>query len=112
MANVKKYFNASVAVVPPVTPTTPVTPPTTGTIGVNSKVAIKAATKNYYPGGSAVPAWVISDYNHIVTQTTSGGKPVVKGGKPCVLLGKKVRKSGGAEESGINTWVDIDILSI
>ena len=52
------------------------------------------------------------DYYHIVTQTTVSGKPVVKGGKTCVLLGKKVKKNGTAEEAGINTWVAVDNLSV
>lgn len=41
-----------------------------------------------------------------------GGKAVAKGGKTCVLLGKKVKKSGGSEEVGINTWVDKVVLSV
>jgi hypothetical protein len=55
---------------------------------------------------------VISDYNHRVTQITSIGKHVVKGGKTCVLLGKKINKRTGAEEAGINTWVDKDVLTV
>ena len=92
------------------TPTEP-TPSTDGSIAEGSQVSIKAGTANYYPGGSAIPGWVISDYNHIVTQTTSGGKAVVKGGKTCVLLGKKVNKKTGKEEAGINTWIDKDVLT-
>lgn len=75
-------------------------------------VEFKTGTANYYPGSKAIPSWVISDYYHRVTQTASGGKPVVKGGKTCVLLGKKVKKSGGAEEAGINTWVAMDALAV
>lgn len=92
------------------TPTEP-TPSTDGSIAEGSLVAIKAGTANYYPGSSAIPGWVISDYNHIVTQTTSGGKAVVKGGKTCVLLGKKVNKKSGKEEAGINTWIDKGVLA-
>ena len=29
-----------------------------------------------------------------------------------MLLGKKVLKTGGDEEAGINTWVDADILTV
>jgi len=66
-----------------------------------------------HPGSGPIPGWAINDYNHRVTQTTSGGKPVVKGGKTCVLLGKKVgKKAGSKEETGINTWVDKDVLSV
>lgn len=79
-------------------------------IAVGSLVEFKSGTANYYPGGIKVPVWAISDYYHRVTQVISGGKPVVKGGKTCVLLGKKVKKSGGSEETGVNTWVDEDIL--
>lgn len=44
------------------------------------------------------------------TLTESRGKTVIKGGKPCVLLGKKIKKSSGVEVSGINSWVDPDNL--
>jgi len=73
---------------------------------------VKSGTANYYPGSKAIPAWVISDYHHKVTQTTSGGKAVVKGGKTCVLLGKKVHKKTGKEEAGINTWIAVDALTV
>jgi len=75
-------------------------------------VEIKAGTANYYPGSPAIPSWAITDFNHIVTQVTSGGKPVVKGGKVCALLGKKVNKRTGAEEPGINTWIDVNALAV
>lgn len=90
----------------------PTPQPDTGDIAVGSLVAFKQGTANYYPGSKAVPSWVVSDYYHKVTQITSGGKPVTKGGKTCVLLGKKVKKSGGAEEAGINTWVAMDNLTL
>ena len=77
-----------------------------------SLVEIKDGIKNYYPGGPAIPAWVISDYTHRVTQVNSGGKPVDKGGKTCVLLGKKVSKKTGIEEAGINTWIDKGALEV
>lgn len=75
-------------------------------------VEINAGTANYYPGSTSIPSWVISDYYHKITQVTSGGKTVTKGGKECVLLGKKVKKSGGSEEAGINTWISKDALRI
>ena len=77
-----------------------------------SKVEIKASADKYYPTSAAIPKWVKTDYYHIVTQTASNGKPVVKGGKTCVLLGKKVSKSGGGEVEGINTWVAVDNLTV
>lgn len=85
--------------------------PATGFV-VGALVEVKTGATHYYPGSKTIPAWVISDYYHTITQITSGGKTVTKGGKECVLLGKKRKKSGGAEEAGINTWVDKDALAI
>ena len=95
----------------PTEPTTPATP-TTGAIELGSKVKFKASAEKYNPTTKAIPAWVKDDYYHIVTQTTVSGKPVVKGGKTCVLLGKKVKKSTGETQSGINTWVALDNLEL
>lgn len=90
------------------------TPPPSpdGGISIGTLVSIRADAKNYYPGGKAIPVWAISGYNHRVTQDTLKGKPMVKGGKTCVLLGKRVTKDGGAEETGINTWIDVDALEV
>ena len=85
---------------------------TTGEITVGSVVQFKASAEQYNPTTKNIPDWVKNDYNHIVTQTTSGGKPVVKGGKTCVLLGKKVKKSGGDPVAGVNTWTAVDNLTI
>jgi len=74
-------------------------------------VEFRQGSAHYYPGGPAIPSWVITDYYHRITQVLSGGKPVVKGGKECVLLGKKVNRKTGAEDTGIDTWADKDILS-
>lgn len=95
-------------------PTEPTTPaiPTTGAIELGSKVKFKASAEKYNPTTKAIPAWVKDDYYHIVTQTTVSGKPVVKGGKTCVLLCKKVKKSTGETQSGINTWVALDNLEL
>ena len=71
-----------------------------------------ATVEKYNPSSSTIPAWVKNDYYHIVTQTTSNGKKVTKGGKICVLLGKKVKKSGGNTVAGINTWVAVDNLKV
>lgn len=95
----------------PITPTPEPAAPNTD-IKVGALVEVKAGSKNYYPGSKAIPAWVISDYNHKVTQVTSKDKAVIQGGKTCVLLGKKVPKKGGDEEAGINTWVDADVLTV
>ena len=85
--------------------------PTTTEIKEGTTVEIKASAEKYNPTTKAIPSWV-KNYYHIVTQTTSKGKPVVKGGKTCVLLGKKVKKTGGDVVSGINTWVAVDNLTV
>lgn len=110
-AEVKKLLAAEEKPAEPAKPTTPTTPTTTK-IGEGAKVEIKASATTYNPESKTIPAWVKGDYYHIVTQVTYKGKPVVKGGKTCVLLGKKVKKNGTAEEAGINTWVAIDNLSV
>lgn len=91
----------------------PTTTPTvtTGEITVGTKVEIKASATTYNPTTKAIPSWV-KNYYHIVTQTTYKGKPVTKGGKTCVLLGKKVKKSGGDVVGGVNTWTAIDNLAV
>ena len=108
-AAVKELLGASSSTAPAdsAQPTTP-----SGLIAVGSKVEIKAGADKYNPTSVGIPDWVKNDYYHIVTQTTSNGKEVVKGGKKCVLLGKKVKKSGGSEIAGINTWVAVDNLSL
>lgn len=78
---------------------------------VGDVVAISPTATHYYPGSGVIPSWVKNDYNHVVTQTVSGGKTVIKGGKVCVLLGKKIKKGTKATTSGINTWVTADILT-
>jgi len=74
-------------------------------------VEIKAPATRYYPGGPIIPTWVKGTY-HLITQTEFNGKSVVKGGKACVLLGKKISKENGDDSPGIMTWVDKDFLSI
>lgn len=108
-AAVKELLGAS-SLTAPADPAQPTTP--SGSITVGSKVEIKAGADKYNPTSVGIPDWVKNDYYHIVTQTTSNGKEVVKGGKKCVLLGKKVKKSGGSEIAGINTWVAVDNLSL
>ncbi len=82
----------------------------TGDLKVGDLVEIISAADNYYPGGSRIPEWVKSDYYHTITQTTSGGKEVTKGGVKCMLLGKKQKKSGGSSAAGINTWTNVAYL--
>ena len=73
-------------------------------------VEINSSATQYYPDGPYIPAWVKEDYIHVVTQVTVAGKPYFRGGKQCVLLGKKIMKNGGVVQSGINTWVALDNL--
>lgn len=77
---------------------------------VNDTVEFKSDAKKYHPAGSGIPSWVKTGYTHIVTQTTSNGKAVYKGGERCVLLGKKVNKKTNKKEAGINTWVSVNVL--
>ena len=85
---------------------------TTDEITVGTLVQFKAEAEKYNPTTKEIPAWVKQNYNHIVTQTTYKGKPVTKGGKTCVLLGKKVKKSGGDPVAGVNTWTAVDNLAL
>ena len=94
----------------PAEPEQPETPVAAREITSGSRVAFLDSSTVYYPNGSKIPSWVKNDYYHIVTQVTSNGKPVKKGGKVCVLLGKKAKKPDGAVEAGINSWVDTDNL--
>jgi len=92
-------------------PTTPSTPAPTANIKEGDKVAFTADAVKYNPTTKEIPAWV-KNWHHIVTQTTYKSKPVTKGGKTCVLLGKKVKKTGGDVVSGINTWVAVENLKV
>lgn len=74
-------------------------------------VEIKASTRTYYPGGPMIPSWVKWNY-HLITQDQSGNKPVIKGGKECVLLGRTILKCSMDEKDGIMTWVDKEILDL
>ena len=79
---------------------------------VGDVVEVKASANTYYPGGATIPAWVKTDSYHKVTQVISNGRPVVKGGKSCVLLGKKVDKKNGKESTGILSWIDVGSLVV
>ena len=92
-------------------PTTPIESTTTAGIKEGDKVEFTADAVKYNPTTKEIPAWV-KNWHHIVTQTTYKGKPVTKGGKTCVLLGKKVKKTGGDVVSGINTWVAVENLKV
>ena len=81
-------------------------------IQVGDLVEVKASANSYYPGGATIPTWVKTDSYHVVTQVVSNGKPVVKGGKTCVLLGKKVNKKTGVESAGIMSWIDAGSLIV
>lgn len=94
----------------PAEPEQPETPVAAREITSGSRVAFLDSSTVYYPNGSIIPSWVKNDYYHIVTQVTSNGKPVKKGGKVCVLLGKKAKKPDGEVIAGINSWVDTDNL--
>jgi len=81
-------------------------------IQVGDLVEVKATVNSYYPGGATIPTWVKTDSYHVVTQVVSNRKPVLKGGKTCVLLGKKVNKKTGIESAGIMSWIDVDTLTV
>ena len=80
-------------------------------IKLGSIVEIKPSATQYYPEGPFIPEWVKREYVHTVTQIKVNGKPYYRGGKQCVLLGKKALKNGGVTMGGINTWVALDNLS-
>lgn len=81
-------------------------------IAVGEVVEVKSSASKYYPGGATIPSWVKTGSYHKVTQVNSNGKPVLKGGKTCVLLGKKVDKKNGRESAGIMSWIDKDALTV
>lgn len=75
-------------------------------------VKVKSGASTYYPGSCGIPGWVKTDYHHVILQVTSNGKPVVKGGKTCVLLGDKISISTGKRVAGIMTWISEENLEI
>ena len=75
-------------------------------------VEISASVSRYFPNGPSIPNWVKRDSYHKVTQVLSNGKPVVRGGKECVLLGRKVDKETGKELVGIMSWIDKSALTV
>ena len=103
--DIVKKVNAKLGVSEETTPETTVT--STFKVGDTVKVV-----GDYYNPTikSKIPSWV-KDYAHIITQTTSGGKKVIKGGKECVLLGKRLKKDNTTQVAGINTWVAIEALA-
>ncbi|WP_198135379.1 hypothetical protein [Alkaliphilus metalliredigens] len=42
---------------------------------------------------------------HLITQDKSGNKPVIKGGKECVLLGRTILKSTMDEKAGFKSYL-------
>ena len=81
-------------------------PETVSSIRVGDVVEVKSSANAYYPGGPSIPDWVKRNSYHKVTQAVSNGKTVVRGGKECVLLGRKVDKGSGKESAGIMTWIE------
>ena len=77
-------------------------------VTVGDVVEIKEDAVSYYPGGPVIPEWVKKDYYHKIVQVKSKGRIVFKGGKECVLLGRKVDKESGVESAGIMSWIDRD----
>lgn len=103
---------AAVTPTAPQKPAEPTTPATNSGIKEDGIVEFKSDSTVYYPGSTPIPTWVKSDFYHVVTQTTVGGKPVIKGDVTCVLLGKKVEKTRSTESAGINSWIDKGSLII
>lgn len=91
---------------------TSASPDVSASLQVGDVVEVKESANTYYPGGANIPAWVKTDSYHKVTQVISNGKLVVKGGKTCVLLGKKVDKKSGKESTGILSWIDVGSLVV
>lgn len=87
-------------------------PESTADLRVGDVVEVKSSANKYYPGGATIPSWVKTGSYHKVTQIVSNGKPVIKGGKSCVLLGTKVDKKYGKESAGIMSWIDKDALTV
>ncbi|CAI9390230.1 MULTISPECIES: N-acetylmuramoyl-L-alanine amidase [Bacillaceae] len=87
-------------------------PETSSSIKVGDVVEVKSSTTKYYPGGATIPSWVKTGPYHKVTQIVSNGKPVIRGGKTCVLLGKTIGKNNGKESTGIMSWIDKDALTL
>lgn len=83
---------------------------TTDTFKVGDRVHIVG--ERYTPVSAKVPNSVKNDYIHIITKTESNSKKVYKGGKECVLLGKKIKNDTTKELAGINTWVAIENLAL
>ena len=79
---------------------------------VGDIVRIKADVWHYFPGSAAIAASAKTGDPHVITQITSGGKDVIKGGMKCVLLGKRVNLATGKESAGITTWVDMECLDL
>lgn len=81
-------------------------------ISVGDVVEVISNASSYHPGGPRIPDWVKRDSYHKVTQTNVNGRVELRGGKECVLLGRKVDKKTGQESAGIMTWIDKDLLKI
>lgn len=73
-------------------------------------VSVKSDSVEYYPGGVKIPSWVKTDYFYEISQVTYRGQKMIKGGKECVLLGRKVDKNTGEKYSSINSWISTELI--
>ena len=80
-------------------------------LGVGSVVRINPSAEYYFSKGPRIPAWVKNDYDYVVAATTYRGRPVVKNGDTCVLLGQKISRRDGKITEGINTWCSVQALT-
>ena len=69
-----------------------------GAFAVGDRVRVKPTAKHYYPGGPELPGWLRGKVVP-VRQTLRGGRPELRGGVRCVLLG-----------DGIETWCAVENL--
>lgn len=113
-ATVQKYIDAlNGGTVVPVPENPEDTPASDFPFAVGDMVEFKSDAVKYNPASSNVPSWVKKGYTHIITQADSpkgSGKRVVKGGDTCVLLGRKVNRTTGKEEAGVNTWTSVNAV--
>ncbi|MDL2319489.1 LysM peptidoglycan-binding domain-containing protein, partial [Eubacteriales bacterium OttesenSCG-928-A19] len=79
-------------------------------IPIGTIMMFRPDAKRYYPGGTTIPGWVKDEFYHVITAVDNGGKAMIRGEKVCVLLGRRMKKKGGKEETGIRTWTDLDVL--
>jgi len=76
---------------------------------VGDKVRILPDAEYYY-AGRKIPDWVKNDYTYYITATEYNSMPVILGGKPSVLLGRRRNNMTGEVEDSVNIWANTDIL--